>query len=273
MYKLWKRLLPPAWRNRLMIAWYDRLARWDKAGAVGFLNHGYAPDADEPCACIRPEDASDRYGIELYDLLARHADWRGARALEYSSGLGGGACWLARAYGPARLVGLDIAPAAVAAARRRGAGAGNLSFVVGDAEAPPFPDASFDIVLSVESSLNYPDFPRFLAGVDRILAPGGVFLIADYRSRKKRPGFEESLQGLGYQTAWNADLTEGVVRAHTRAAEAKAAMVDALAPWPLRSVARRFADLPSDDPDAGVARFRDGRRAYLAFALRKPRTI
>lgn len=269
MYKVWKRLLPPSWRNRLMIAWYDRLARWDRAGALGFLNHGYAPDSAEPQAPIAPEDAGDRYWIELYDVLARQADWRDARVLEVSSGLGGGAHWLARTYRPARLVGLDIAPAAVAAAGRRRVAPG-LAFVVGDAQAPPFPDADFDIVLSVESSLNYPDFAAFLHSVDRVLAPGGMFLIADYRSAKKRAAFEQALLGLGYAAVWRADLTAGVVRAHGLTAAAKGAMVDATAPWGLRGVARRFADLSGEKAASSLARFEDGRRIYLAFALRKP---
>ncbi len=59
-----------------------------------------------------------------------------------------------------------------------------LSFETGDAQAMPFADASFDIVFNVESSLNYPDFDAYLREVDRVLKPGGRFLIADYRRRK-----------------------------------------------------------------------------------------
>ena len=51
----------------------------------------------------------------------------------------------------------------------------------GNAESLPFADESFDAVINVEASHGYPDFPRFLAEVARVLRPGGHFLYADFR--------------------------------------------------------------------------------------------
>ena len=51
----------------------------------------------------------------------------------------------------------------------------------GDAQNLPFPDESFDAVINVEASHQYPDFPRFLAEVARVLRPGGHFLYTDSR--------------------------------------------------------------------------------------------
>ena len=52
---------------------------------------------------------------------------------------------------------------------KRKAGSTNLVYREGDAEALPFLDESFDIVLSVESSHDYPSFTRFFTGVRRVL--------------------------------------------------------------------------------------------------------
>ena len=51
----------------------------------------------------------------------------------------------------------------------------------GDAQNLPFPDQSFDAVINVEASHQYPDFPRFLEEVTRVLRPGGHFLYTDSR--------------------------------------------------------------------------------------------
>jgi ubiquinone/menaquinone biosynthesis C-methylase UbiE len=53
--------------------------------------------------------------------------------------------------------------------------------VQGDAQNLPFPDQSFEAVINVEASHQYPDFPRFLKEVARVLRPGGHFLYTDSR--------------------------------------------------------------------------------------------
>jgi ubiquinone/menaquinone biosynthesis C-methylase UbiE len=82
--------------------------------------------------------------------------------------------------GPTSYTGLDLNPAGIAFCRKRHNLPG-LEFVPGDAENLPFPDQSFDAVINIESSHCYPDFPRFLAEVARVLRPGGHFLYADAR--------------------------------------------------------------------------------------------
>jgi ubiquinone/menaquinone biosynthesis C-methylase UbiE len=46
----------------------------------------------------------------------------------------------------------------------------------------PFPDASFDAVINVESSHCYPSMGRFLSEVHRVLRPRGSLLFADLRT-------------------------------------------------------------------------------------------
>ena len=79
------------------------------------------------------------------------------------------------------VVGMDISPVVVAAARARLSG---ITHVVGDAHALPFKAAAFDLVVSV-STLDHlpPDLlPRALAELCRVLAAGGcVVLTLDSR--------------------------------------------------------------------------------------------
>jgi len=75
---------------------------------------------------------------------------------------------------------LDLNPASVEKCRKSHDVPG-LDFVQGDAQNLPFPDESFDAVINVEASHQYPDFGRFLAEVVRVLRPGGYFLYTDNR--------------------------------------------------------------------------------------------
>lgn len=70
----------------------------------------------------------------------------------------------------AEAVGLDFAPAWVAAARGRVRGA---EFIEGDAQALPFPDAAFDAVVCGFGIIHLPDPAAALAEMRRVLRPGG----------------------------------------------------------------------------------------------------
>lgn len=74
-----------------------------------------------------------------------------------------------------------------------------MTFVHGDAENLPFPDESFDAVINVEAAHLYPDYPRFLREVARVLRPGGHFLYADLRER-------------GYLATWESETASGPLR-------------------------------------------------------------
>ena len=272
MYKTWKRILPPGLRHRLMIAWYDRLAQWGADGSLSFLNHGYAPpEGPSETLLLAPEDEANRYWIQLYHCLASHIDWQDARVLDVSCGPGGGSDWLARAFSPAHLLGIDIAPEAVALANRQ-FGRDGLLFQVGDAEKLPFPKDSFDIIINIESSLNYQNFDAFVKSVDRVLAPGGHFLIADYRNHRKRLLLDASLARLNYKTIWQADLTAGILRSHAFTRQAKTDLVETRVPRFLRGLVRRFADLDEEDTVSGLHRFTSGHRVYFGYVLKKPST-
>lgn len=99
-------------------------------------------------------------------VLALLCPERGACLLDVSCGTGHLVA-LARQRG-VQAIGVDFAPAAVAAALRRGGRA-----VVADGEALPFPDASFDYVTHLGSLEHYEHPAQGASEVRRVLRPGG----------------------------------------------------------------------------------------------------
>jgi demethylmenaquinone methyltransferase/2-methoxy-6-polyprenyl-1,4-benzoquinol methylase len=103
----------------------------------------------------------------------------GRRALDLCCGTGDVAFALARTG--AIVTGLDFSPAMLAVARERARReAGRVEFLEGDALNLPFPDASFDAVTISYGLRNLADFEAALAGMRRVLRPGGRLLILDF---------------------------------------------------------------------------------------------
>ena len=57
--------------------------------------------------------------------------------------------------------------------------AGRVTFVVGDVAALPYPDGSFDLVVSLLSQHHWPDVPAGLRELRRVVRPGGRIWIYD----------------------------------------------------------------------------------------------
>jgi arsenite methyltransferase len=104
----------------------------------------------------------------------------GARVLDV--GFGGGYTLerLAPLVSPQFVAGVELSEAMIASVRHRCGDAFDLHLA--DAAALPFPEASFDVVLSVNTIYFWPDPARVLAEMSRVLKPGGR-LVLGYRSR------------------------------------------------------------------------------------------
>lgn len=117
-----------------------------------------------------------------------HLDLRpGGRLLDVASGAGTSALLAAREFG-CEVVGLDYGAEAVGGARRAAEDAGvadSVEFVIGEAEALPFADASFDAVLC-ECSLSTFDKPRAVAEMRRVLSPRGRVAVSDVIANPER---------------------------------------------------------------------------------------
>jgi SAM-dependent methyltransferase len=177
---------------------------------VVFFNFGY--EEDPPLAL--PLDASDepnRYCIQLYHQTASQVDLTGKKVLEVSCGAGGGASYIVRNLGPASYTGLDLNPASIDLCRERHPLPG-LDFVQGDAQNLPFPDESFDAVVNVEASHQYPDFPGFLTEVARVLRPGGHFLYTDSRRNPVVAEWETALAAAPLRKISERDIDKEAKR-------------------------------------------------------------
>ena len=105
----------------------------------------------------------------------RHFDWKGKDVLDL--GCAGGFMAEAIAERGARVVGIDPAADAIAAASRHSiAGGLTIQYDVGVGEALPYDDNCFDAVVCVDVLEHVADLACVLTEVTRVLRPGGFFL-------------------------------------------------------------------------------------------------
>ena len=129
---------------------------------------GYHPDADLGLGCGIPTHFADiKKGDHLLDL---------------GSGAGND-CFVARAIvgDSGKVTGLDFTEAMVCRAVENAQKLGhtNVSFVKGDIEEMPFPDDTFDVIVS-NCVLNLvPDKNKAFAEMMRVLKPSGHFCVSD----------------------------------------------------------------------------------------------
>lgn len=206
---------------------------------VRFLNWGY--EEDPPMALpLDPADEPDRYCIQLYHRVATQIDLTGKQVLEVSCGHGGAASYIMRTLHPASYTGLDLNPAGIAFCQRTHQLPG-LSFVHGDAENLPFENQSLDAVINVEAAHLYPDYPRFLAEVVRVLRPGGSFLYADLRAAQHIAKWEEQLADSALRVVSEEEINAQVLRGLEKNSARYQDIIDRHTPALLRRVGRDIA--------------------------------
>lgn len=227
-----------------------------------FLNYGHVPEGTPfPLAA---EDEADRPFIGLYHQALDGLAVEGTRVLEVGCGHGGGAAWVARHFSPAAMVAVDRSPGTLSRARKLNAPAPNLEYRIGDAEALPFLDASFDILLNIESSHCYGSMDRFVAEAARVLRPGGHLCWADMRSPAMLPALDASFTAQPLEFLAETRLNAGVLAALDAVEEAKAREVSRYGL--LRPVLREFTGM-----QGSVLRkaLHEGQVLYLARRYRK----
>jgi 2-polyprenyl-3-methyl-5-hydroxy-6-metoxy-1,4-benzoquinol methylase len=116
-------------------------------------------------------------GAEAF--VSRLAIPSGSRVLDVACGTGNLAIPLAR--GGAIVTGVDIAPNLLVQARERAAAEGlTATFDEGDAEQLPYPDASFDAVVTMFGAMFAPRPELVASELARVLKPGGRLAMANW---------------------------------------------------------------------------------------------
>jgi SAM-dependent methyltransferase len=111
------------------------------------------------------------WGVDLPGWLPD--DMTGLDAIELGCGTAYVSAWMARRG--ATVVGIDNSAAQLATARRLAAEHGvDLTLVHGDAEAVPYPDASFDFAISEYGAAIWCDPYMWIPEAYRLLRPGGT---------------------------------------------------------------------------------------------------
>ncbi|HEV2817404.1 MAG TPA: class I SAM-dependent methyltransferase [Allosphingosinicella sp.] len=240
----------------------DRLWEWFYGldwGDVGTNNFGFAPAEG---------DGPERFQHQMYLELLRLAGPR-ARAgehtdlLEISCGLGGGIAHLVRHWpGPVAATALDIAENALARCRRAYGDIAGLHFVQGSALALPFAGGTFDVVVNVEASHNYGDYPGFFREVHRVLRPGGLFLYCDSGDPEQLATVAQAMRQAGLAGEFR-DITGNVVEACRLDSPRRLAVIRERAPWPyswlLRKEVRNYAAV---EGSRKIEAFRSRARIY-----------
>ncbi len=146
-------------------------------GRAGLEALGYDPDMVRDL----PEPVAAAYcGVgNPFTLGPIH---EGEAILDIGCGAGVDSIMAAKLAGPSGAVtGIDLVPEMLARAREnaRLAGVDNVTFQESSAEQLPFPDKSFDVVISNGVFNLVVDKVKALGEVFRVLKPGGQFMLAD----------------------------------------------------------------------------------------------
>jgi ubiquinone/menaquinone biosynthesis C-methylase UbiE len=118
--------------------------------------------------------------VIMGELLCEAVNLRaGDKVLDVATGSGNTAISAARRF--CAVTGIDYVPELVEQARKRAEVEGlEVTFDVGDAEDLPYPDASFDVVLSTLGVMFAPDQEKAAGELLRVCRPGGRIGLANW---------------------------------------------------------------------------------------------
>lgn len=257
--------LPRIMRKPLWQIWHKLLIRFDKEVSVNFMNYGYNSLNGEQRTFLYEEDEMNRYCIQLYDRVVRDNNLKDKDILEVGSGRGGGASYVARYYSPKSYTGLDISGSLIDFCNLHYDTPG-LKFTRGAAENQPFSDKVFDTVINIESARCYGNLNTFFAEVNRVLKPGGQFLLADMIKKEEVINMHERLQLEGFKIEKKTNITGNVINALGMDSHRRIHLITKLVPSFLRSAFIQFAGTK------GTARydsFVNGKYEYWVYTLEK----
>jgi MPBQ/MSBQ methyltransferase len=183
----------------------------------GFFNVGWWDGA----AASPPTAAA-----ALMERLTAHVPPDVGRVLDVACGAGGTTAWLARRFGGAEVVALDLGEERMGAVLVR---APRARLVCADAALLPLAPRSFDLVVCVEGAYHFRTRERFLAEAHRVLRPGGRLVLSDPafgEDRLDEGGYRGLCHAAGFAEATAEDASARCVEPFRRALTAWAARGD-----------------------------------------------
>jgi ubiquinone/menaquinone biosynthesis C-methylase UbiE len=249
----------------------NRPALWNRFYAIDWgdtttNNYGFAPAEGH-----HPQRFQHQMYRELFRRLAKKREIKpGIRLLEVSCGRGGGLnAALADYPGMFDATGLDVAASAVEFCRKTYGETEKLHFVEGSAMELPFPDASFDVLLNVEASNDYPDRMQFYREVARVLKPDGIFIYTDSFRTGKTDAMKEELAAAGFKAEFD-DITGNVAEACRIDSPRRREVIRSRAPlFAKLFLGKQLDNYAAVEGSRKYDAFRAGRRTYLMTAAEK----
>ncbi len=240
------------------------------SGMPSKRSSGRPDDGPAPFRCTRPgsiptePETDDASSLRLYAAVVDRANVFGKDVLEVGCGRGAGSHFILSALQARSVTGVDLAGRAIARCRAEYRQTG-LTFRQADAERLPFANASFDVVVNIESSHAYPSMAKFLDQVGRVLRPGGFLLFADLRAAPKLAALRSELRASDLGVVEEEDITANVVRSLERRSPSTLERLQAV-PGPFRAAAIEFSAV------VGTPMYellKSGQTRYIRLILRK----
>jgi ubiquinone/menaquinone biosynthesis C-methylase UbiE len=130
------------------------------------------------------------------DLIDRARPKSGEAVLDVACGTGAVARLAAERMKAGRVVGLDFNPGMLTVARAVASKGASIEWFEGSALSLPFDDGSFDLVLCQLGLQFFPDRPRALREMQRVLAPAGRLALSVYSNIEQTPAAHAFVRAL-----------------------------------------------------------------------------
>jgi hypothetical protein len=108
---------------------------------------------------------------------------------------------------------------------------------------------------------------KFLAGVNKVLRPGGHFLYTDFREPHEIPELEKQISGSGLNILRKRDITPNVIKALDEDHERRMKTISENVPKPFIKQFREFAGVKNS---VVYKQFESGEMIYFSFIMQKP---
>jgi ubiquinone/menaquinone biosynthesis C-methylase UbiE len=148
------------------------------------LEHGVFEHMEVARRYDREAGVWARYVAKSFVSVVERWGVSSGRVLDVGTGTGMLAIEFAKGIPTVEVVGLDLSDVALELARdnaQKSRASSRVSFERGDAEDMPFEDDTFDLVISGNTLHLLKNPVRMLNEIQRVLKPGGRFLVSDFR--------------------------------------------------------------------------------------------